>query len=309
METGCGIGLYAPAGFVTSPAALERAVIRLTALGHRVIVDATCATRWQRFSATDDERLAAVGRMADDPRVELAIAARGGYGWSRLLDRIDFAAIAGKGKRWLGHSDFTAFQLAALAHAGMTTFAGPMAAYDFGAATPSAFTLDHCWGLLGCDCYEVECGLEGPDFTGEGTLWGGNLAIVAHLAGTPHLPRVDHGILFLEDIGEHPYRIERMLYQLHYAGILARQRAVLLGVFNGYELGPNDNGYDAAALVAHFRADLGVPVYTGLPFGHVPEKLTLPVGGHCALTVRNGAARLAFSDYGHRAERRPAVGA
>jgi muramoyltetrapeptide carboxypeptidase len=300
MDKGYGIGLYAPAGFVTSPAALERAVARLSALGHRVVVDATCTTRWQRFSATDDARLAAIGRMADDPRIELAIAARGGYGWTRLLDRIDFAALAAAKKRWLGHSDFTAFQLAALAHAGMITFAGPMAASDFGAATPSAFTLDHCWGLLGSDRYQVECALDGPDFEGEGTLWGGNLALVAHLAGTPHLPRVDHGILFLEDIGEHPYRIERMLYQLHFAGVLARQRAILLGSFNGYDLGPNENGYDAAAIVAHLRAELGVHIYTGLPFGHVPEKLTLPVGGHCALTVRDGRAQLVFSDYGHR---------
>jgi muramoyltetrapeptide carboxypeptidase len=300
MYDGFGIGFYAPAGFVTNDAALERAVARLTALGHRVVVDPSCTARWQRFSACDDERLAAIGRMADDPRVALAVAARGGYGWSRLLDRIDFAALAAKRKRWLGHSDFTAFQLAALAHAGMTTFGGPMVAADFGAATPSAFTLDHCWGLLGGDRYEVECDLDGPDFEGEGTLWGGNLAMVTHLVGTPHLPRVDHGILFLEDIGEHPYRIERMLYQLHFAGILARQRAVLLGVFNGYELAPNDNGYDAAAMVAHFRAALGVHVYTGLPFGHVPEKLTLPVGGHCALTVRGGAARLVLSDYAPR---------
>jgi muramoyltetrapeptide carboxypeptidase len=300
MNPGFGIGLYAPAGFVTSDAALDRAVARLTALGHRVVVDETCTTRWQRFSATDDARLAAIGRMASDPRVELAMSARGGYGWSRLLDRIDFAAIAATRKRWLGHSDFTAFQLAALAHAGMTTFAGPMAASDFGAATPSAFALDHCWGLLGGDRYEIECSLDGPDFDGEGTLWGGNLAIVSHLVGTSHMPRVEHGILFLEDVAEHPYRIERMLYQLQFAGILARQRAVLLGTFNGYELVPNDNGYDAAAMVAHFRAMQGVPLYTGLPFGHVPEKLTLPVGGHCALTVRSGRAQLVFSDYGAR---------
>jgi len=293
-----GIGLYAPAGFVTNEGALERAVARLAALGHRVVVDPTCTTRWQRFAATDDERLAAVARMAHDPRVNVAMAARGGYGWSRLLDRVDFGALAASGKRWIGHSDFTAFQLAALAHAGMRTFAGPMAASDFGAATPSAFTLDHCWGLLGSGRYEVECALDGPDFEGEGTLWGGNLAMVAHLVGTPHLPRVEHGILFLEDIAEHPYRVERMLYQLHFAGILARQRAVLLGAFNGYELAPNDNGYDAAAMVAHFRATQGVPLYTGLPFGHVPDKLTLPVGGHCALTVASGRARLVFSDYG-----------
>jgi muramoyltetrapeptide carboxypeptidase len=292
-----GIGLYAPAGFVIDPASIDRAVARLSGLGHKVVVDPTCTTRWQRFSAPDDERLAAVLRMAADPAVDIAVAARGGYGWSRLLDRLDFNALAAAGKRWMGHSDFTAFQLAGLAHAGMKTFAGPMAAYDFGARTPSAFTLDHCWGLLGSDDYEVECALVGPDFTGEGMLWGGNLAMIAHLAGTPHMPRVDDGILFLEDIGEHPYRLERMLYQLHYAGVLTRQRAVLLGSFTGYELGPNDNTYDAAAMVAHVRAHLGIHVYTGLPFGHCPEKFTLPVGGRCAMTVRDGRARLVFSDY------------
>ena len=125
--------------------------------------------------------------------------------------------------------------------------------------------------------------------------------MVAHLVGTPHMPHVEGGILFLEDIGEHPYRVERMLYQLHFAGVLARQRALLLGSFTGYDLGPNDNGYDAAAMVAHLRSRLGVHVYTGLPFGHCPEKLTLPVGGRCAMAVRDGRARLVFSDYGRRA--------
>jgi muramoyltetrapeptide carboxypeptidase len=293
-----GIGLYAPAGFATEPAAVDRAAARLAADGHRVVVDPSCSRRWQRFAGTDDARLAAVTRMATDPRVELAIAVRGGYGWSRLLDRLDFRALAAARKRWLGHSDFTAFQLAALAHAGMTTFAGPMAAYDFGAESPSPYTLAHCWGLLEGDSHAVDCELDGPDFDGEGVLWGGNLALVAHLAGTPHLPAIDGGILFLEDIGEHPYRIERMLYQLHFAGILARQRAVLLGTFNGYDLGPNDDGYDFAAMTAHVRTVVRVPVYTGLPFGHCPDKLTLPVGGRCRLRVRDGTGRLLLSDYG-----------
>src|SRR5215469_8085933 len=106
-----GIGLYAPAGFATDPAAVARAVARFEAEGHVVVIDPTVTARWQRFSAPDDERLAAVMRMVDDPRVELAIAVRGGYGWSRLLDRLDFARIAAARKRWLGHSDFTAFQL------------------------------------------------------------------------------------------------------------------------------------------------------------------------------------------------------
>jgi len=293
-----GIGLYAPAGFATEPAAISRAVARLEAAGHRVIVDPTATRRWQRFSAPDDERLAAVVRMAEDPRVELAIAVRGGYGWSRILERLDFAAIAAAKKRWLGHSDFTAFQLAALALARMVTFAGPLAAYDFGAEKPSEFTLDHCWGLLGSREYAVECPLVGPgSFTAEGTLWGGNLAMIAHLVGTPYMPRIDGGILFLEDVSEHPYRIERMLYQLHHSGILGRQRALLLGSFNGFELGANDNGYDLGTMIEHARAAFGVPIFCGLPFGHCPDKLTLPVGAHCSLAVNGGQARLAFWGY------------
>jgi muramoyltetrapeptide carboxypeptidase len=291
-----GIGLYAPAGFATEPAAVDRAVARLESLGHRVVVDPTCTMRWQRFAGTDNARLAAVMRMAGDSRVELAVCVRGGYGWSRLFDHLDFAALATAGKRWIGHSDFTAFQLAALAHAGMVTYAGPMAAYDFGAERPSAFTFEHCWGMLQSELYEVECALDGPDFAGDGVLWGGNLAMIAHLVGTSHFPRVDGGILFLEDIGEHPYRIERMFYQLHFSGVLARQRAVLLGSFTGYELGPNDNGYDLAAMVSHVRR-LCPRLYTGLPFGHVPDKLTLPVGGRCAIEVRDGAAKITLSDY------------
>ncbi len=291
------VGIYAPAGCATDPEALDRAVANLEAAGHRVHVDAGCTARWQRFAGSDDERLAALWRVARHPEVELAIALRGGYGWSRLLDRIDFAALARCGKRWLGHSDFTAFQLAALAAVDMVTFAGPMAAYDFGAPEPSAFTLHHCWTLLAAERHTVACALAGPDADVEGTLWGGNLALVSHLAGSRHLPPVADGILFLEDVGEVPYRIERMLYQLHFCGVLARQRAILLGTFNGYEPGANDHGHDLAAVVAHWRERLAVPIFTGLPFGHVRDKLTLPVGGRAVLRVRRGEATLALGGY------------
>ncbi|MEP6941464.1 MAG: LD-carboxypeptidase [Betaproteobacteria bacterium] len=292
-----GIGLYAPAGFATEPAAVARAVARWEAAGHRVVVDPTALSRWQRFSAPDKERLAAIMRMAHDPRVELAVALRGGYGWSRLLERLDFGAIAASGTRWLGHSDFTAFQLAALAAQNMVTFSGPMGAYDFGAEQISAFTMEHWWGVLDATRYEVRCALSGDDLATSGTLWGGNLALLAHLVGTPYLPHVDAGILFVEDVGEHPYRIERMLYQLHHAGVLDRQRALLFGEFNEYRLGANDNGYDFDAMIAHVSASFGIPVFTGLPFGHRRDKLTLPHGAHCELAVRNGMATLAFSRY------------
>lgn len=294
-----GIGVYAPSGYALNPDAVERAIARFRDAGHRVIVDPTALARWQRFSAPDDERLAAVWRMASNPEVEVAIAVRGGYGWSRLLERLDFDGIAAARKVWLGHSDFTAFQLAAFAHTGMISYAGPMVAYDFGAETSSSFTLEHCWGVLGNKTYAVQCELVGPtNFAAAGVLWGGNLAMVAHLVGTPHFPTIKGGILFLEDVGEHPYRIERMLYQLHMSGVLADQRAVLFGDFSAYQLAPNDNGYDLAAVVEQARAKFSVPIFTGLPFGHCRDKLTLPFGGQCALTVGNdGAAILEFSVY------------
>ena len=297
MTGALDFAILAPSGFTTDPGAIDRASALLAARGHRVHVDATARTRWQRFAADDDERLAAIARVAANRDVDVAVMVRGGYGFTRLLERIDFAAIAKSRQRWMGHSDFTAFQLAALARAGAVTYAGPHAAYDFGAASPSAFTLDNCFGVLEHARWDVECELEGPSLGTSGVLWGGNLAMVAHLVGTPYFPSIEGGILFVEDVAEHPYRIERMLYQLHHAGVLARQRAVLLGAFTGYELNANDAGYDLEAAIAQLRAHARVPIYAGLPFGHVRDKLTLPVGGRAALDVRDGRARIVLSDY------------
>lgn len=296
MTGAVDFGFFAPAGAVGDPDALVRAAEFLLARGHRVVEDQGARARHQRFAGTDDERIAAIGRMAS--RVDVAVAIRGGYGLSRLVERIDFAALAQSRTRWMGHSDFTVFQLAALARAGLVTYAGPMAAYDFGARTPSEFTWEHCIGMLGAHELTVSLALDGPSQgVFEGTLWGGNLTIVAHLVGTPFLPEVEGGILFLEDTAEHPYRVERMLYQLHHAGVLRRQRAVLLGAFTDYELNAHDDGYDLAAVVAHARERFGVPVWTGLPFGHVRDKLTLPIGGRATLIARDGAAELVLRDH------------
>ncbi len=293
MTRSLDFGFYAPSGTLIDTAAVDRATRNLLAHGHRVVEDSGSRARMQRFAGSDAERIAAIERIAARDDVEVAVAIRGGYGFSRLLDRLDYVALARAGKRWMGHSDFTAFQLAALARAGMVSYAGPMAAYDFGAEAPSAFTMQHALGVLTESEYTVTVALDGPAGRSfEGTLWGGNLSIVAHLVGTPYLPRVEGGLLFLEDVAEHPYRIERMLYQLHYAGVLARQRAILLGAFTEYTLYPHDDGYDLDAVVSHLRSRVDVPVYTGLPFGHVRDKLTLPVGGRATLTVREGDSEL-----------------
>jgi muramoyltetrapeptide carboxypeptidase len=121
-----------------------------------------------------------------------------------------------------------------------------------------------------------------------GILWGGNLTVVTSLIGTPYLPSATQtrgGILFLEDVNEHPYRVERMLMQLLDAGILANQGAILLGGFSAYRLYDNDRGYSLKSAIEAIRKRLpsSIPILTDLPFGHQPEKLTLPVGATCSL--------------------------
>jgi muramoyltetrapeptide carboxypeptidase len=110
------------------------------------------------------------------------------------------------------------------------------------------------------------------------TLWGGNLAVLCTLVGTPYMPDIKGGILFLEDVAEHPYRVERMLTQLLLAGVLGKQKAVVLGQFTGYQLNAHDKGFKMAAVVQWLRSRIKARVLTNLPFGHVPTKVLLPVG-------------------------------
>ena len=130
-----------------------------------------------------------------------------------------------------------------------------------------------------------------------GTIWGGNLAMLASLIGTEWFPRIDGGILFVEDIAEHPYRIERLLLQLMQTGVLARQQALVLGDFSGYRLGALDNGYDFGAMLDYLRATLPIPVVSGLSFGHIPRRVTIPFGAKATLASNGDGFRLTLSDY------------
>ena len=294
------IGLIAPSGQVLDQAALERAVAYFKARDYCVVCPAAVSRSHQRFAGSDQARLTALHAMLARADVDVVMAVRGGYGLSRLLDRIDYRQIARSGKILVGHSDFTALTAAQYAHGKTIGYCGPAAAYDFGAEQVSAFTAGHFFGVLEHPQHEVEIAAVNPyRIATTGRIWGGNLAMIAHLAGTPYLPRVPSGILFLEDINEHPYRIERMLYQLHYAGVLKRQRALLLGDFSDYQLGANDNGYSFETMVEHLRERLGIPVITGLPFGHCRDKLTIPFGAQAALEVSRSSFTLALSGYPH----------
>ena len=290
------LGLVAPSGYLPNPAVIDRAAKFFSRQGWRVIASESVFAREQRFAGPDALRLAELQRFATDPSIDLVLSARGGYGLSRLLDRIDYAAIRARRARLAGYSDFTAFNLAYLARGGVS-FAAPSAG-DFGAEQPDPFTVEHFFGLLQSRNYAVEMPLDGPARTVEGRLWGGNLAMLVSLLGTPFLPRVRDGILFVEDVNEPAYKLERMFLQLAHAGVLQRQSAIVLGDFDPVTPMPNDNGYGLPDVVERLRKVSGVPVYAGLPFGHVPRKLTLPVGGRARLVVRRGGrATLELSRY------------
>lgn len=291
------IAIVAPSGYAADPAAFQRGLERLRALGHTVKDLSATGTKHQRFAASDEARLAQLHAAARDPEVEIVIALRGGYGLSRLLPDIDFGLLAASGKRWVGHSDFTALQMGLLAQ-GAASFAGPMICDDFSRDEVSEFTHAHFWSCLKQPTLTLQVGASGnPTLQASGKLWGGNLAILAHLAGTRWMPEVDGGILFVEDINEHPYRVERMLLQLWHAGVLKNQRAILLGDFSGYKLSDYDNGYDFAAMAGWLSDRIGLPILQGLPFGHIRDKVTLPVGADCLLTSDAAGFRLELSGY------------
>lgn len=283
--------LFTPAGVLKAATPLRRAAKRLAGYGFDVQIDEAALAKHQRFAGDDEVRLASLHRVAA-AAPDIAFATRGGYGLTRLLDRIDWKRIARsveKGTRWVGQSDVTALQLGLLAHAGGVTWAGPLACDDFGGDAVDDITeacfLEAMSGELEAIGFRTEPGFDGLHV--RGTLWGGNLSLVASLLGTPHWPRkaVKGGVLFLEDVNEHPYRIERTLLQLHHAGVLAEQKAVVLGAFSGWRPSPLDRGYTLKAAVAHLRSVTKTPILTGLPFGHVPTKVTMPVGARVQLLV------------------------
>jgi muramoyltetrapeptide carboxypeptidase len=302
------IYIYSPSSVVRDKAAFKRGVKRLTALGYEVEIDKAALAKYQRFAGDDAERVAAIGRAAASG-ADVALISRGGYGLTRILAAINYKAVAKaieKGTHFVGLSDFTAFQMSLLAKTGAVSWAGPAVGEDFGTPETPDDIMEACFedmiagqgegtGWMLPKTATVDKAFQVKD----AILWGGNLAVLTSLVGTPYMPAIKGGILFIEDVGEHPYRIERMLTQLLHAGVLAAQKAIVFGQFSSYKhkLVPSyDSGFNMATVVARLQSQVKALVLTGLPFGHVSTKVLLPVGLAVTLAVE---ARDAFLLWGH----------
>jgi muramoyltetrapeptide carboxypeptidase len=297
------IALPALMGHVRDPQAYQRTLDYFAARGDHVLPDPNALNKHGYFSAPDRVRLETFHTMLRE-RPDVVMPLRAGYGITRLLPDIDWALVKSCGAKFVGFSDFTGFNLAALNH-GIVTYSGPLAVVEFGSKEIDAFMERECWTTLASGSCEISVQNveENPQFAPQvspmdidGMLWGTNLSMITHLVGTPYFPDVRDGILVLEDIGEEPYAIERALMQLWHAGILQQQKAIIFGMINGYELDdPAAKAYPMAEVIADLRLRVNCPVLTDFPFGHVAKKATLPIGGRAQLSIRENGYTLAVS--------------
>jgi muramoyltetrapeptide carboxypeptidase len=292
-----GIAIVAVSAGALDGAAVECGLQALRTRGFTVHNYYQHEQRFQRFGDTDAGRLAQLHAAIDNPAVQIVMALRGSYGLSRLLPKIDYQHLADSKKYLVGYSDFTALHLAMLAKTGTSSFAGPALCDDFTSAEPSLLTINDFVDCITHSRHSIAFEAhDNPDVDVNGCLWGGNLAMLVSVLGTEYFPVINDGILFIEDIAEHPYRVERMLLQLHYAGVLNKQKAIVFGDFSGYKLAPHDNGYSFAEMIRYLRDTLGVPILTGLPFGHIKDKVTLVVGSDARLLSCDNRVSIAM-DY------------
>ena len=268
-----------------------------------VEIDADALSSHQRFAGDDASRLAAIARAAASG-ADLAMISRGGYGLTRILADLPYTALAKaieSGTQFVGLSDFTALQLGLMSKTGAITWQGPCVLEDFGTEAEPDDIMQAClddlllaqgegvgWRLPRGHSVEKDHEIHGAK------LWGGNLSVLMSLLGTPYFPKVRGGVLFLEDVGEHPYRMERMLTQLLHSGVLGQQKALVLGQFTNYKLVPHDKGYKFDTVVQWLRTQLSIPIVTGLPLGHVPTKVLVPVGAKVDLVLQGQEALMAW---------------
>ena len=300
LQRGDVIGIVAPASPMKDEF-LQKGCEYLERLGYRVKLGRFVDKEVGYLAGTDRQRADDLNRMFLDRQVKAIFCARGGYGSPRLLPLLDYQAIARHPKIFVGYSDITSIQLAMLRHAGLVTFSGPMVAAEMGQNRMDAFTEKNFWKIL---TEPKPLGpLTRPDekrygqiHRGKavGQLIGGCLSLIAPAIGTPHLPKLEGCIFFVEDIGEEPYRIDRYLVHFRESGVLRQVAGVVFGQMTDCVPAADSSSPSLTLddLIKDFIKPLGIPALTGLDYGHGNMKYTMPIGVRAALEVTGRRCRL-----------------
>ena len=285
--------------------------------GFKVDNPAITKRQYLRFAGTDSQRASDLQNIATGAikAPKLLLGVRGGYGAMRLLPMVDWSTLGRimkeRGTILAGFSDVTAIQCALLAKGGMSSLAAPMLYSEFGKTKPDqvscrqfveALTNPNLTiniadaSLTSVNLPSILTNSEPKNLTG--TMWGGNLSVVSALAGSEYLPRIAGGIVFLEDVGEQAYRIERMLYDLYLAGVFKGQQAIVFGALSDSGEDSYDKRYDVATVIRQLHQLTGLPIYSGMRFGHIGQKHSFTLGARCQISPNTvGGYQLVFNDY------------
>lgn len=311
--------LFASSNVSGDAARNQRGLARLTCAGFDIKNPEIVNRQYLRFAGTDRQRASDLQNIAtggvNAPKLLLGVG--GGYGAMRLLPLIDWATLGqvlkARGTILAGFSDVTAIQCALLAKGNMSSLAAPMLNTEFGKVSPDINSVRQF--VEAVTNSNLTISVQSPELTAknlplilskhpeqsvQGTIWGGNLSVVSALVGSEFLPNIDGGIVFLEEVGETPYRVERMLYDLYLAGVFKNQQAIVFGALSGFSKDSYDARYDMAVVIEQLYQLTGIPIYNGFGFGHVANKQSFPLGATCQISPmmsgQNGY-QVAFSGY------------
>ena len=287
LREGATVALIAPSSPV-SEEKLAKGIENLTQLGFKIVEGKSLRSRNGYLAGTDAERIADLHWAFQNPEIEAVWCIRGGYGAARLLPDLDYTLIREHPKPLIGYSDITALHLAIHQRTGLVTFHGPVAASDFPEDTLRYF---HSALMETNAPFEIRASvadtvMEPPEYhpfviTGgqaKGTLTGGNLALLSSMVGTEFAPIFKNKIVFIEDVGEQPYRLDRMLTQLLQGTDLMEAAGIVLGVFNDCQPKSDTFSLSLEDALRDRLGGMGIPVVYGIPFGHVTHQATFPYG-------------------------------
>ncbi len=293
LKKGDVIGIVAPASPPSSTEKIFKGAEYLERLGYRVKIGRNVEKVYGYLAGTDHERANDLNEMFADTDVKAIIAVRGGYGTPRILPLLKYNVIKKNPKILVGYSDLTALQLAIYRKTGLVTFSGPMVGVEmFKGIDP--FTEEHFWRCLTStqklgafvnpDSRALSTLVQGK---ATGTLLGGNLSLIAAIAGSPYLPSFKRSLLFIEEIEEETYRFDRLMNQLRLTGILKDTNGVIMGELTDVKTSDTTKPFLTIAQVMNdYLGELKKPVVTGLVYGHVPRKLTVPMGVRAAVDTK-----------------------
>jgi muramoyltetrapeptide carboxypeptidase len=295
IQNNSTIGIISPA-WIPKDERMQKGFRYLEEKGFKVKKSKNLGKQFGYFAGTDEERLDDLHAMYIDPVIDIILCARGGWGGLRLVDKLNYDLIQKNPKPLVGYSDITTLQLAIYKKTGIPSLSGPMLGVEMGMGI-IPFTEKHFWGQIqnSDQEYTLELAESGGSVINKGSsggvLLGGCLSLVSHLLGTPYSPDYSGTILFLEDVGEKPYKIDRYFAHLKQSGVFAKINGLILGKFVDCTAEEDEISFNIDELINQYFTDYSYPIIKDFPYGHSELKFTMPLGAHTKLDTKSGEIR------------------